>query len=111
MIAVMGTRMSQRVVRRPNVPLTAKDEADLTLLRTSPAFRRALERLSATGPSADEEVGEAVLLHAVLAAGLAAIRANAEDEGYEQLAAEYADSSAARRRVSRRRTPAWSDES
>ena len=103
--------MSQRVVRRPNVPLTAKDEADLTLLRTSPVFRRALERLSATGPSADEEVGEAVLLHAVLAAGLAAIRTNAEEEGYEQLATEYAESSAARRRVSRRRAPAWADES
>ena len=35
----MSNRMTQAVVRRPSVPLTAKDEAELALLRTSPTFR------------------------------------------------------------------------
>ena len=106
----MSTRMSHRVVRRPNVPLTARDETDLALLRASPAFRRALERLCPNGPSADADVGEAMLLHAVLEAGLAAIRMSAEEEGYEQLAVDYAEDAGARRRMSRRRLPAWTDE-
>jgi hypothetical protein len=106
----MGNRMSQAVVRRPSVPLTARDEAELTLLRTSPTFRRALEHLAPSGPSAVESVSEAVLLHAVLEAGLAAVRAIAEADGYEQIAAQYAGQTEARRRMSRRRAPAWADE-
>ena len=71
----MSNRMTQAVVRRPSVPLTAKDEAELTLLRTSPTFRKALAHLAPSGPSAVETVSEAVLLHSVLEVGLAAIRA------------------------------------
>ena len=103
--------MTQPVVRRPNLPLTAKDEADLTLVRTSVSFRRALAQLASSAPSIDGELGEAVLLHAVFEAGIAAVRKSAEDEGYAQLAAEYAEHAEARRGMSRRRLPMWADES
>jgi cytochrome c551/c552 len=43
-------------------------------------------------------------------AGLAAVRAIAEADGYEQVAAQYAGQAEARRRMSRRRAPAWADE-
>ncbi|MSW83029.1 MAG: hypothetical protein F2840_18045 [Actinobacteria bacterium] len=106
----MSNRMTQAVVRRPSVPLTAKDEAELALLRTSPTFRKALEHLAPTGPSAVEAVSEAVLLHSVLEAGLAAIRAMAEADGYAEIAVQYAGQAEQRRRMSRRRTPTWIDE-
>ena len=106
----MSNRMTQAVVRRPSVPLTAKDEAELTLLRTSPTFRKALAHLAPSGPSALETVSEAVLLHSVLEAGLAAIRAMAEADGYAEMAAQYAGQAEERRRMSRRRTPTWIDE-
>ena len=100
--------MSQPVVRRPNLPLTEKDEADLEVLRTSPQHRAVLAQLS--GISAEGDVGEGVLLHAVFEAGMAAVQASALERGYAQLAAEYAKSSASRRRMSRRRNPAWAEE-
>ena len=106
----MSSRMTQPVVRRPNLPLTAQDESDLALLRSSPAFRQALADLSPSGLSPVEQVSEAVLLHAVFEAGIAAIRASAEDEGYAQMAAGYAEQAESRRRMSRRRSPAWADE-
>ena len=43
-------------------------------------------------------------------AGLAAVRAITEVDGYEQIAAQYAGHADARRRMSRRRAPSWSDE-
>jgi hypothetical protein len=55
-------------------------------------------------------VSEAVLLHSVLEAGLAAIRAMAEADGSEEIAAQYAGQAEERRRMSRRRTPTWIDE-
>lgn len=106
----MSSRMSQPVVRRPNLPLTARDELDLTQLRESPAFRRALHALSPSRPSIEGGIGEAVLLHAVFEAGLAAIRESAIEEGYRQLAAEYAEQSLERRHLSRRRLPDWAGE-
>lgn len=102
--------MSQPVVRRPNLPLTAKDEADLALLRSSAEFRRALQRMAPSSPDADATLGEAVLLHAVFEAGLAAVRAAAEEEGYQALAAQYAVEGPTRRAAARRRKPAWADE-
>lgn len=101
----MATRMSSPSVRRPSLPLTAKDDADLEVLRTSPAHRRALEILAPSAPAADDEVSEAVLLHAVFEAGLAAVRRSAEEEGYAQLAADYVSPPEDRRRMARRRTP------
>lgn len=107
----MSARMAQPVVRRPNLPLTAQDEADLAVLRTSPAFRQVLADLSPSGLSPVEQVSEAVLLHAVFEAGLAVVREAALDLGYAQVAADYAENSEARRRMSRRRPPTWADES
>lgn len=106
----MNSRMSRPVVRRPNLPLTAQDESDLALLRSSPAYRQALAQLSPSGLSPVEQVSEAVLLHAVFEAGLAAVRASAEEDGYAQLAVDYAEQAGSRRRMSRRRTPAWANE-
>ena len=53
------------------------------------------------------DVRESRAAHAVFEAGLAAVRQLAEAEGYEQLASEYAAEDANRRRLSRRRRPAW----
>ncbi len=99
--------MTRPVVRRPSLPLTAQDEADLALLRSKPAFRRALAQLSPSAPSPEEQVSEAVLLHAVFQAGLSVVLARAEDEGYAELATDYAEQAMPRRRMSRRRPPAW----
>lgn len=106
----MATRMVDPVVRRPSLPLTGKDDADLEVLRTSPAYRRALEVLAPSAPAADDDVTESVLLHAVFEAGLAAVRRSAEEEGYAQLAADYAYPPAERRAMARRRPPSWSDD-
>lgn len=106
----MGYRMKQSVVRRPSLPLTAEDEADLALLRDSASHRHALVQLTQLDLHDAEQVRESVLLHAVFEAGLAAIRHVAEAEGYQQLAAEYEQSDAERRRLSRRRPPAWADQ-
>ena len=103
----MARRLDQAVVRRPSLPLTAADEAQLAALRETASYRTALARLSRQEFPDDGDVRESVLLHAVFEAGLAAIRQLAEAEGYEQLASEYAADDATRRRLSRRRRPAW----
>lgn len=106
----MARRMNQTVVRRPSLPLTAADEADLAVLRQESAYQRALATLSRQPMPESGEVRESVLLHAVFAAGLAAVRQLAESEGYEQLAADYEADDADRRKLSRRRKPAWADQ-
>jgi len=108
---VMTTRMSQPVVRRPNLPLTATDEAELAQLRDSPELRASLAAMVASAPNVEGDVSEAVLLHAVLEAGFAAVRAHQEAAGYQQLAADYVGDSQQRRRMSRRRSPVWANES
>ena len=105
----MASRMNQTVVRRPSLPLTAADEADLMLLKESPSYQQALARLSSQDLP-EGGVKESVLLHAVFEAGLSAVRQLAESDGYEQLSAEYAADDATRRRLSRRRRAAWADE-
>lgn len=107
----MASRMKTPVVRRPSLPLTAQDEADLALLRTSPEFRKALEAVAPSQPAADEDLGESALLHAIFEAGLAIVRRTAEDAGYEQLASDYAFRSDERRSIARRRPPSWAEES
>lgn len=109
--AVMTTRMSAPVVRRPNVPLTAQDEADLALLRSSAPHREALARLTPGISPVEQALSESLLLHSVLAAGFEAIRRSAEEAGYEGLAAQYAEQADGRRSVARRRPPAWAKES
>jgi hypothetical protein len=114
MTNIMSTRLRGRVVRRPSLPLTERDEMDLALLRRTPICQQALDRL--TGQSIEDEgaigsaaVSEAALLHAVFQAGLGAIRAAAEDAGYAVMAAEQAEQ-AAQHQQSRRRRPSWADE-
>lgn len=102
--------MSEPVVRRPNVPLTAQDEADLALLRTSTSHREALAALSPSGSVVEEQLSEALLLHSVLAAGFEAIRRSVEEAGYRQLAVDYAAHADDRRSMARRRPPAWAQE-
>jgi hypothetical protein len=89
------------------VPLTAQDEADLALLRTSAAHRKALSSLLPKGVGLAEQPSEALLLHSVLSAGFEAIRRSVEKEGYRQLAVGYATQATNRRSVARRRPPAW----
>jgi hypothetical protein len=84
----MARRLDQAVVRRPSLPLTAADEAQLAALRETASYRSALARLSRQEFPDDSDVRESVLLHAVFEAGLAAVRQLAEAEGYEQLANE-----------------------
>ena len=107
----MSVRMSEPVVRRPNVPLTANDESNLALLRASAAHREALAALTPTGSPVEDQLSESLLLHSVLAAGFEAIRRMVEEEGYRQLAADYSADDEQRRSVARRRPPAWAAES
>lgn len=102
--------MTQPVVRRPSLPLTARDEAELSVLRSSPAHRRALASLAPNGPSADHDVTEGALLHAIFEAGLAAVRESAIEQGYAALAEEYARNTTERRRLARRRKPSWTED-
>ena len=103
--------MSEPIVRRPNLPLTKQDEADLSLLRNSPTHLRALAHLSAGTMTAEADVTESMLLHALFEAGLRAVQATAEEEGYAQLAADYRTDADERRAMSRRRPPSWAHES
>ena len=98
-------------MRRPSLPLTERDERELRLLATSTAHRDALVRMSALEEAATE-ITEAALLHAVFEIGLARIRDEVEETGYEQLAAQQAAAGErdAQRTASRRRPPAWSEE-
>ncbi len=107
---LVATRMNQTIVRRPSLPLTAQDEADLALFKQASPYQRALARLSSQELPEDGDMTESVLLHAVFEAGLAAVRQLAESDGYTQLAAAHAADDATRRRLSRRRRPAWADE-
>lgn len=109
-MSIMARRMSLPVVRRPSVPLTASDEEHLHALRVSPDMRRALGELAPMHPALEEDVSEGVLLHAVLQAGLTALKVRLESDGYAELAEEYASASDTRRRMSRRRKPGWADE-
>ncbi len=104
----MTTRLRARIVRRPSLPLTERDERDLALLSSSPGHREALERLS--GLEAPSSVSEAAMLHAVFEVGLATIRSAVEEASYALLAAEQAGAAAQYRAEARRRTPSWAHE-
>ena len=103
--------MRLAAVRRPSFPLTDEDQSALTLLRAAESQRGALERLTGE-PGITADVSEAALLHAVFKAGLAAVRAATEEEGYAELAAQQVqnDDVPQRRAAARRRRPAWSTE-
>jgi len=91
---------------RKSLPLTAQDQADLQRMMRSDIHRDALTRLSRE--PVPVEASEARVLHALLAAGMAAVREEVEEAGYAQLAAERDPGT--RRRVARRRPPSWAKE-
>ena len=93
--------------RRASLPLVEQDQIDLELLRNSDSHRDALNKL--TGRQIHASSSEASLLHALLEAGLAATKEQAEWEGYAQLAAERT-APAQKQAIARRRAPAWANE-
>lgn len=108
-MALMARRMSEAIVRRPSLPLTAQDERDLEQVRSDPAYRAALARISPNGEQIAGDVGESVLLHALMQVGFAAVQQAAQDAGYAELAATYAGED--QHREARRRPPTWAHES
>jgi hypothetical protein len=66
--------------KRQSVTLTARDLADLAMIRNSPEARRAV--------GVTEDVSEAALLHALISRGLQHAREAAELAGYAALAAD-----------------------
>jgi hypothetical protein len=106
----MSARLNEPTERRTALPLTARDLADLARLREPGPEREALRVLAPMVP-ATEELSEAFLCHALLEAGLRAVRDTAEEIGYAQLAAqEAASGEAAERRLIAARRPRWADE-
>jgi len=102
--------MQGRVIRRPSLPLTAQDESDLDLIRSSPNHRRALEQLGGDLAGVTESLSEGALLHAVFEAGLEAVRLAAAEVGYAELAQQQRQDAGAQRAESRRRRPSWADD-
>lgn len=94
---------------RKSLPLTAADVRDLAFMRRSREYRLALQEM--TGTDIDPDASEASYLHAVLEAGLKALRERAEEAGYAAMAAaQQEDTTARRQRVARRRVPDWANE-
>jgi hypothetical protein len=91
---------------RKSLPLSAQDLADLERLRRSASHRDALSLLVDVEIAAN--ASEASLLHAVLEAGLRAVREQVEAQGYAQMAGEI--DASPRRSSARRRRPTWADE-
>jgi hypothetical protein len=91
---------------RKSLPLSERDLRDLAVLRGSEAHREALSRLAHVAVT--ESSSEAVMLQAVLEAGIKAVAQLVEAEGYVRIAAEA--SSENRQAVARRRRPTWADE-
>ena len=104
----MVTRFDQPVVRRPVLPLTARDEHDLALLRADTAEREALQRLLDDAVPAD--ASEGMLLHALLEVALRRVREEAEAIGYAELARQREATATDRRSIARRRPPSWAAE-
>ena len=98
------------MTRRPSLPLTAQDESDLDLIRSSPTYQRALEELGGGEQGEAGSLSEGALLHAVFAAGLDAIRLAAAEAGYAELAVQRVADAAAHRAENRRRRPTWANE-
>ena len=97
---------NEGTVARKSLPLTPRDQADLELMLTSDAHREALSRIS--GETLQPQASEARALHALLTAGVAAVREEIEAAGYAQIAAEQDPQT--RKAVARRRRPDWADE-
>lgn len=93
-------------VARKSVPVSSTELEDLALVRKSEPHREALARLS--HEVVPEGASESRVLHALIAAGMKAVREAVEADGYAQIAAKQDD--AARKASARRRRPSWADE-
>jgi hypothetical protein len=105
----VATRLSEPVKVRKTLPLTERDVADLERLRAPGPERTVLSELAGIRV---ESVTEAALLNIIFAAGMRAIREQAEERAYASAAAERIASGEAEeiRRSARRRRPSWADE-
>ena len=105
----VATRLSEPVRARKSLPLTARDLADLERVRAPGPERTVLSELAGIRV---ESATEAALLNIIFAAGLRAIREQAEERAYASAAAERLSSgeAAETRRIARRRRPSWADE-
>jgi len=105
----VATRLGEPVKARKSLPLTERDLADLDRLRAPGPARAVLSELAGVRV---ESITEAALLNIIFAAGLNAIRDQAEARAYASAAAERLASSEAAesRRTARRRRPSWADE-
>jgi len=106
----MATRIQAPVVRRTSLPLTEQNERDLSKIRKSSSYQRALEVLSGR-KIVDADVSTSALLHAIFEAGMAVVQKEAEITGYAEIASTQSVSEVKRHRgQSRRRRPSWADE-
>jgi hypothetical protein len=105
----MATRFSEPTKARKSLPLTERDLTDLDRLRAPSPERDVLSELAGVRI---ESVTEAALLHIIFAAGLRAIRDQAEQRAYASAAPDRLASGVADevRRIARRRRPSWADE-
>jgi hypothetical protein len=105
----MAIRFSEPAKARKSLPLTERDLADLERFRTPTPERDVLAELAGVRI---ESLTEAALLHIIFAAGLRAIREQAEQRAYASAAADRLATSEADeiRRTARRRRPTWANE-
>ncbi|MEO7016391.1 MAG: hypothetical protein ABI130_03405 [Leifsonia sp.] len=84
--------------KRLTVSLTARDRADLELIRNSPEWREVL-------PDHPSDPSDAALVHSLFEFGVRAVRASAEERGYAALAedSEYLEYRSVRRTAAGRR--------
>lgn len=101
--------MSERAVKRPPLPLTERDLADLNKLRGEPPIWDALWYL-ARQDAPTGEVTESVVIHAIFTVGLRAIQEAAEAASYAADAEGRREEDAERRAIARRRRPDWAEE-
>lgn len=91
---------TENQTKRQSVTLTARDLADLAMIRNSP---EALHAVGATG-----DMSEAALLHALVSRGIQHAREAAELAGYAALAADPEEQVIeGALRADRRRREAW----
>lgn len=93
-------------VVRKSLPLTPRDLEVLARFRETDAYHAALNELCSF--TVTPQTSEASFLHAVLAAGIRAIENQVEESGYREMAAQM--DASPRKKVARRRQPAWASE-
>lgn len=98
--------MSERAVKRPPLPLTKRDVADLSKLRGEPPVWAALWQLARQeAPVGD--IAESVIIHAIFAVGLRTVQEAAEAASYAAAAEDRSRDDTERRAIARRRAPGW----